>query len=141
MSRGQKNAEAAVEWARQRREKMERARQLREERKRKAEGGVATGPNGSTGFADFMANNGNMGPKGNSNGPAQVYPGYGDSGHNDFSQKSVPSYSQPSSNNFQRSNSGYGSSNYRPTSNEDIAEARQSLVLLKSKMKVGSGSR
>lgn len=60
--------------------------------------------------------------------------GFGGGFGNGLSQKTVPDYPSSHQDFQQPRNRGYGSSNYRPNSNEEIAEARQSLMLLKTKM-------
>lgn len=144
MSRAAQNSQAALDWAKKKKEQMERARKIREERKQKmqmaAESSISA--NGSTGFSDFNPDRGmdsiqtDMGPRiPNMNGAPP-------NGHYQaFSNKNMPSYNHAPSNNFSQRDRGYGSSNYRPSSNEEIAEARQSLMLLKSKIKNKSSQR
>ena len=140
MSRAQRNSEAALEYARKKKEQMERARRLREERKMKAQGVSSGGGGRSSGsghtYADFVQDNAKPGAQIEVNGYSQQPSmGYGNDYYQGASQPSQPSYGRPPSDTYQRSDKGYGSSNYRPNSNEEITEARQSLVLLKSKIK------
>jgi len=144
MSRADKNSQAALDWARKKKEQMERAKRLREERKSKvsqpAQSNYSAG--GSTGFSDVNADRGyqpNMGG-GMDSGPPDMYGGGRNEYNNDYNEPNMGGYSQPQSQpQAQRFSNGhrggYGSSNYRPSSNEEIAEARQSLLLLKNKMK------
>ena len=56
MSRAQQNSQAALEWAQKKKQQMERAKRLREERKAKqlqAAGEANVSAGGSNGFRDF----------------------------------------------------------------------------------------
>lgn len=139
MSRADKNAQAAVEWAKKKKEQMEKAKRLREERKMKGGGAGAdtysSGP--SNGYG--ASNSGFDNPMGGGRDDPGLYemhgippPSYSGSG---YSQKNVPSYGVSDNGYPKTKDRGYGSSNYRPSSNEEIVEARQSLMLLKTKMK------
>jgi len=86
-------------------------------------------------YADFARDNAKPGSYLEINGKVEMDGGMGAGYGQDFSQPSMPGYSRPPQNSYQKNDKGYGSSNFRPNSNEEITEARQSLVLLKSKMK------
>lgn len=138
MSRAEKNAQAALDWANKKKEQMERAKKLREERKTQVQmvAGNSLSANGSNGFSDFNPDRGYGGMGGRSDRPVHDMATAPSSGHyGQFSQKNVASYGPPPGSNYSNRDRGYGSSNFRPSSNEEISEARQSLMLLKSKMK------
>ena len=127
MSHANKNSRAAQDWAEKKRLQMERAKQIREERKAKmlanAENSMidSGAPSLPPKYGGFQNNSNMYGgqesgiPDMSSNSPAS-------GSYQRFSNKSIPAY-------------GASISNYRPSSNEELSEARQSLMLLKSKMK------
>jgi hypothetical protein len=138
MSRAEKNAQAALDWAKKKKEQMEKAKRLREERKAQiqmtAENSLSA--NGSTGFSDFNPDRGYGGMGGRSDRTIHDMASAPSSGHyGQYSQKHADPYGPPPGSNYSNRDRGYGSSNFRPSSNEEISEARQSLLLLKSKMK------
>lgn len=138
MSRAVKNSQAALDWAKKKKEQMEKAKRLREERKMKmqATGGESISANGSTGFSDFNGDRSHPHIGGRvDDGIPDMASNRNNAYGNGYSQNDIPSYAQPKPSNYSQRDRGYGSSNYRPNSNEDISEARQSLMLLKSKMK------
>lgn len=147
MSRAERNSQAAVDWAQKKKEQMEKAKRLREERKMKTGSGA-----GVDTYLKETSNNGyngaNMGG-GHAMGSDREDPGlyemhgmdppsYAATG---FSQKSIQSYGGPPTDSYARKDRGYGSSNYRPSSNQEVVEARQSLMLLKNKMKTKNNMR
>jgi hypothetical protein len=140
MSRSDKNAQAALDWAKKKKEQMERAKQIREERKMKmhmAAENTFSGPAVSSGFRDPSPSYdyAKMGA-GMDKGLYDLHKNEINKNYSKFNDQNMPDYSNPPPKSYSNGHrGGYGSSNYRPSSNEEIAEARQSLMLLKTKMK------
>lgn len=146
MSRADRNAQAALDWANKKKEQMERAKQIREERKMKmntAAGNTASGTDGGSGYSAATSGYGyaNMGA-GVDKGLYDLHKNEINKNYERFSSQNMPDYSNPQPISYSNGHrGGYGSSNYRPSSNEEIAEARQSLMLLKTKMKNKNSTR
>ena len=144
MSTAARNSQAALDWARKKKEQMEKAKRIREERKQKmqmaAENSISAG--GSNGFSDFNPDRGleNMYREIDPNIP-DLSGGQPNGHYQAFNNQNMPPYGNGPSSNINKRDRGYGSSNYRPSSNEEVAEARQSLMLLKSKIKNKSSQR
>uniref|UniRef100_A0A7S3J3F7 C2HC/C3H-type domain-containing protein n=1 Tax=Euplotes harpa TaxID=151035 RepID=A0A7S3J3F7_9SPIT len=137
MSRAEKNAQAALDWAKKKKEQMERAKQLREERKNQlkmvAENSISSGstPNYGglgddthTGFRQRDNDDDNSG-----------FPGYVPERKYIGMNRGNAGYSDPPNEVYSPGYGHGGGSGYRPSSTEDIEEARKSLMLLKSKIK------